>query len=147
MVGNTVGFYSNGGELSQYCFRPQTKSFGKSFVGSGHNDFHGDRGCSTFLTAGLATKKFPVLTLNHILLPGVLAIVNTAFAFILWNKVLQRLEALEASVINNLAAFQIAVLAWVFLGEKLSGLDIIGITLTVIGAMLVQIGPNQQTGT
>ena len=73
--------------------------------------------------------------------------VNTALAFTLWNKVLQRLEALEACVINNLVAFQIAVLAWVFLGEKLSGLDIFGITLAVIGAMLVQIRPNRLTGT
>jgi len=104
-------------------------------------------GAAALLAAGLATEKFPVLTLNHILLLGVLAMVNTAFAFTLWNRALQRLEALEASVINNLVTFQIAILAWVFLGEKLSNLDIFGIILAVIGAMLVQIRPNRLTGT
>jgi drug/metabolite transporter (DMT)-like permease len=77
----------------------------------------------------------------------VLAIVNTALAFTLWNKALQGLEAIEASVINNLVMFQIAVLAWVFLGERLSGLDIIGILLAASGAILVQMRPNRQNGT
>jgi drug/metabolite transporter (DMT)-like permease len=44
-------------------------------------------------------------------------------------------------------AFQIAVLAWVFLGENLSGLDVIGIVLAVFGAILVQMRPSPQTGT
>ena len=104
-------------------------------------------GATALLAAGLLTEKFPFLTINHILLLGILALVNTAFAFTLWNRALQSLEALEASVINNLIAFQIAVLAWVFLGEKLSRLDIVGIILAVLGAMLVQIRPNRQTGT
>jgi drug/metabolite transporter (DMT)-like permease len=104
-------------------------------------------GAIALLAAGLFTEKFPVLTTKDLLLLGILAVVNTALAFTLWNKALQRLEAIEASVINNLVAFQIAVLAWVFLGENLSGLDIIGIILAVFGAILVQMRPNPQTGT
>jgi drug/metabolite transporter (DMT)-like permease len=104
-------------------------------------------GSITLLAAGLLTEKFPVLTAKDLLLLVVLAIVNTAFAFTLWNKALQGLEAIEASVINNLVAFQIAVLAWVFLGEILSGLDIIGILLAASGAILVQMRPNRQNGT
>ena len=104
-------------------------------------------GATALLAAGLFSEKLPVLTLSDLLLLGVLAVVNTALAFTLWNKALQRLEAIEASVINNLVAFQIAVLAWVFLGENLSGLDVIGIVLAVFGAILVQMRPNPQTGT
>jgi len=104
-------------------------------------------GSAALLAAGVATERFPVLNLNHILLLGVLALINTALAFNLWNVALQKLEALEASVINNLVAIQIAILAWVFLGEKLSGLDIFGIILAVSGAMLVQIRSNRQTDT
>jgi drug/metabolite transporter (DMT)-like permease len=103
-------------------------------------------GATALLAAGLFTEKLPVLTLSDLLLLGVLAVVNTALAFTLWNKALQRLEAIEASVINNLVAFQIAVLAWIFLGENLSGLDVIGIVLAVFGAILVQMRPNPQTG-
>jgi drug/metabolite transporter (DMT)-like permease len=104
-------------------------------------------GATALLAAGLFSEKLPVLTLSDLLLLGVLAVVNTALAFTLWNKALQRLEAIEASVINNLVAFQIAVLAWIFLGENLSGLDVIGIVLAVFGAILVQMRPNPQTGT
>ncbi len=104
-------------------------------------------GAAALLIAGMATEEFPNITINHILLLGILALINTALAFTLWNRALQKLEAVEASVINNLVAFQIAVLAWVFLGEKLSGLDILGIILAVIGAILVQIRPNRQSGT
>lgn len=104
-------------------------------------------GAIGLLTAGLFIEKFPVLSTKHFLLLGILAVVNTALAFTLWNKALQGLEAIEASVINNLVALQIAVLAWVFLGESLSKLDIIGILLAAFGAMLVQMRPNQQTDT
>ncbi|MCJ7520274.1 MAG: DMT family transporter [Anaerolineaceae bacterium] len=99
-------------------------------------------GSIALLAAGLLTEKFPVFSAKDLLLLVVLAVVNTALAFTLWNKALQQLEAIEASVINNLVAFQIAVLAWVFLGERLSVPGIIGILLAVSGAILVQIRPN-----
>ena len=50
-----------------------------------------------------------------------LAIVNTAFAFTLWNHTLRTLSAVESSIINSLMMPQIAVLAFVFLGESLNG--------------------------
>ena len=104
-------------------------------------------GALALVAAGLLTEKFPIFSAKDLLLLGILAVVNTALAFTLWNKALQGLEAIEASVINNLVAFQIAVLAWVFLGESLSGLDIIGIMLAASGAILVQIRPSLQNGT
>ena len=104
-------------------------------------------GAFALMAAGLLTEKFPLLSAKDLLLLAILAVVNTALAFTLWNKALQGLEAIEASVINNLVAFQIAVLAWVFLGESLSGLDIIGIMLAASGAILVQIRPSLQNGT
>jgi len=104
-------------------------------------------GAFALMAAGLLTEKFPLLSAKDLLLLAILAVVNTALAFTLWNKALQGLEAIEASVINNLVAFQIAVLAWVFLGESLSGLDIIGIMLAASGAILVQIRPSLQIDT
>lgn len=44
---------------------------------------------------------------------------NTAFAFTSWNATLRRLSAMESSVVNTTMLIQIAVLAWVFLGESL----------------------------
>ena len=47
-------------------------------------------------------------------------VANTAFAFTLWNHTLRTLTAVESSIIGNLMLPQIAVLAWVFLGEALT---------------------------
>lgn len=103
-------------------------------------------GSTVLLATGLLTENFPIFSLNDLFILVLLATVNTALAFTLWNKALQHLEAFEASVINNLVAFQIAILAWVFLGERLSGLDIVGIMLAAGGAIIVQLKPNQLNG-
>jgi drug/metabolite transporter (DMT)-like permease len=66
-----------------------------------------------------------------------LAIVNTALAFFLWNKTLQTLSAVESSIINNTMLIQIAVLAWIFLGERIPPLSVLGLGLAVFGVFLV----------
>jgi drug/metabolite transporter (DMT)-like permease len=70
---------------------------------------------------------------------GWLAIVNTAVAFTLWNHTLRTLSAVESSIINNLMMPQIAILAFVFLGETLSGKEIAGLVLVGFGVILVQL--------
>jgi drug/metabolite transporter (DMT)-like permease len=104
-------------------------------------------GSIALLLAGLMTEKFPLFSGKDMMLLVILASLNTALAFWLWNKALQGLEAIEASVINNLVALQIALLAWIFLRESLSTLDIIGILLATSGAIMVQLRPSQQSGT
>lgn len=68
-----------------------------------------------------------------------LAVVNTAVAFTLWNRTLRVLTAVESSVINNTMLPQIAVLAWVFLGETLTGRQIAGLLLVGAGTLIVQL--------
>ena len=68
-----------------------------------------------------------------------LAIVNTAFAFTLWNHTLRTLSAVESSVINSLMMPQIPVLAFLFLGETLSIREILGLVLVGLGVMVVQL--------
>jgi drug/metabolite transporter (DMT)-like permease len=68
-----------------------------------------------------------------------LAVVNTAFAFVLWNHTLRRLTAVESSVANNTMLVQISILAWVFLGENLSAREILGLVLAALGTLLVQL--------
>jgi drug/metabolite transporter (DMT)-like permease len=69
-----------------------------------------------------------------------LAVVNTAFAFTLWNVSLRTLSAMESSIINNTMAVQIPILAVVFLGERLNGRQIWGLIIAVVGTLLVQLG-------
>lgn len=83
--------------------------------------------------------SFPVLSLKGWGIIVWLALVNTAFAFTLWNRTLQVLSAVESSIINNTMLIQIAVLAWVFLGESLGALEIVGLGLAALGTLLVQL--------
>jgi len=48
-------------------------------------------------------------------------------------------SAMESSMINNTMLFQIAVLAWLFLGEHLTLTEATGIVLAVVGTLVVQL--------
>jgi drug/metabolite transporter (DMT)-like permease len=91
------------------------------------------------LASGLALQGLPQLSLTNWGIILWLAVVNTAFAFTLWNHTLRTLSAMESTVINNTMLIQIAVLAWLFLGESLSGLEIVGLGVAAVGALLVQL--------
>ena len=96
-------------------------------------------GAFTLLFLGLALQGLPRLELAHWGMLAWLALINTAFAFTLWNRTLRTLAATESSVINNTMLIQIALLAWVFLGERLSAQNWLGMLLAGAGAMLVQV--------
>jgi drug/metabolite transporter (DMT)-like permease len=68
-----------------------------------------------------------------------LAMINTAIAFTLWNHTLRTLSAVESSIINSLMMPQIAILAFVFLGEALNGRQILGLLLVSLGVIVVQL--------
>ena len=96
-------------------------------------------GALTLLAVGLGTQGLPDLTAQSWGIVLWLAIVNTAFAFTLWNHTLRFLSATESSVINNTMLIQIAVLAWIFLGETLDAVEIVGLLAVACGTLLVQL--------
>lgn len=96
-------------------------------------------GSMLMLIIGIATQGLGVLTLKDWGIIAWLAIVNTAFAFTLWNKTLRTLTAVESSILNSLMMPQIAILAVVFLGEKLGMKDIVGLVLVFAGVIVVQL--------
>lgn len=96
-------------------------------------------GSLVLLVAGVATQGFPTLNLQSWLIVAWLAVVNTAFAFTLWNLTLRRLSAMESSIINNTMLIQIAVLAWLFLGESLDLRQLAGLLLASVGTLIVQL--------
>jgi drug/metabolite transporter (DMT)-like permease len=100
-------------------------------------------GSLILLAAGVASEPFPQLTPGDALIILWLAAVNTALAFTLWNLTLRTLTAAQSSMINNTMLIQIAVLAWIFLGERLSGLQIAGLLVAALGAALVQANPHR----
>jgi drug/metabolite transporter (DMT)-like permease len=96
-------------------------------------------GCILLLAVGGITQGFGHLNLTHWLIITWLAVVNTAFAFTLWNRTLRTLSAVESSIINNTMLPQITILAWIFLGESLNLRQIIGIILVTIGMIVSQL--------
>jgi drug/metabolite transporter (DMT)-like permease len=96
-------------------------------------------GSAVLLGTGITVQGLPPLSIQSWVIVGWLAVVNTAFAFTLWNRTLQTLSAIESSVITNTMLVQIAVLGWVFLGESLDGIDIVGLFLVMAGAIAVQL--------
>ena len=100
-------------------------------------------GSFVLLAVSALSGPLPALSAGDVFLITWLAAVNTALAFSLWNLTLQTLSAAQSGVINNTMLIQIAVLAWIFLGERLSLLQMAGLLVVAIGSLLVQVQPHR----
>jgi drug/metabolite transporter (DMT)-like permease len=98
-------------------------------------------GALVLLAAALLVEGVPSLTWSNLWVILWLAVVNTAFAFTLWNQSLQVLTAVESSNLNNTMLIQIAILAWLFLGEQPGILDLVGLAAASVGIYLVSARP------
>ncbi len=99
-------------------------------------------GGALLLAAGGLFQGVPALSLTSWAIIVWLALVNTAFAFNLWNLTLRTLPAVESSVVNNTMLIQIALLAWLVLGEELSPQNWLGMLLAGLGVLLLQLRPS-----
>lgn len=96
-------------------------------------------GSVLLLIPGIILNGFPHIGWSNIILLLWMAVINTAFAFTLWNTTLRSLSAMESSIINGTMLIQIAVLAWIFLGEEISFKEGAGLITALVGALLVQL--------
>lgn len=103
-------------------------------------------GSFLLLIAGIAMNGFPALSAKNWIIILLLAVVNTAVAFTVWNYTLRTLLALESSIINNTMLFQVAILAWVFLGERMAVKQIVGMVVSGAGAVAVQLRFSKEKG-
>jgi drug/metabolite transporter (DMT)-like permease len=101
-------------------------------------------GAITLLTFGIVVQGLPQLSLTNWATILILAVVNSAIAFTLWNYSLRTLSAVESSVINNTMLIQIAILAWLFLGERPTTGELAGMVLAGAGIFIVQIKGRRQ---
>jgi drug/metabolite transporter (DMT)-like permease len=95
-------------------------------------------GSIILLGVGIMIQGFPSISTQNILYLLWLAVVNTALAFTIWNFTLRTLSAMESSIINGTMLIQIAVLAWIFLGESITLQEGVGMLIAGAGAVLVQ---------
>lgn len=98
-------------------------------------------GSLILLLSGIIFQGFPAISPENILLILWLALINTALAFTIWNQTLRTLTAMESSIINGTMLIQIAVLAWIFLGEEITIKEMSGMLIAALGAILVQLKP------
>jgi drug/metabolite transporter (DMT)-like permease len=67
-----------------------------------------------------------------------LSLINTALAFTMWNVALRTLTALEGGVIANAQIVEVALMAWLVLGETLAWPRLVAALVILIGVTLVQ---------
>jgi drug/metabolite transporter (DMT)-like permease len=94
-------------------------------------------GSIVLLILGFSIEGIPTISwvaLGYILW---LSVVNTAFAFTLWNQAMRRLRAVEISIINNTMTFQITILAVIFLSERPSPLQWGGLVLVALSGLIL----------
>jgi drug/metabolite transporter (DMT)-like permease len=90
------------------------------------------------LPIALATEGAPRLDLSGVAVVVWLAVVNTAFAYILYNHALQARAAFEVSALASLSPLVTAIGAWLFLAEPLIAPQIAGMIIMVSGVILIQ---------
>jgi drug/metabolite transporter (DMT)-like permease len=95
-------------------------------------------GGGLLLLTGLIVEGLPSFSPISWLIIIWLALINTAFAYFIYNRSLQLLTALEMNVLLNLIPFATALLAWILLGETLSFIQILGMIVVVTGVIFVQ---------
>jgi len=102
-------------------------------------------GSIILLVVGIMLQGLPPISFQNFLYLLWLAVINTALAFTIWNFTLRTLSAMESSIINGTMLIQIAILAWIFLGEAISLQEGIGMLIAASGALLVQLRINYKS--
>ena len=96
-------------------------------------------GSTILLLAGFFVENPQAINLRSWGIILWLALVNTAFAFTLWNHTLRTLTAMESSVINGTMMIWIPIFAVIFLGETITTKEIIGLVIVGVGTLIVQL--------
>ena len=94
-------------------------------------------GGTALLAVGIILEPTPMFSLISILSILWLSVVNTAFAFTIWNWALRTLTAIEANIINSMMLVFIPGLAWLFLGETITLKALLALALETGGIFVV----------
>ena len=93
-----------------------------------------------FLLIGASiVESFPTISLSSLIAILWLGVVNTAFAFTLWNNAMRKIRAMEMSVINGVMFPQIILLSIFFLAEMPSMKEWVGLLIMVSTAFILQL--------
>jgi drug/metabolite transporter (DMT)-like permease len=95
-------------------------------------------GSSVLLLVALLHDRLYIPGSGEVLALAFLAVVNTAFAFALYNHTMKTLGAFEIVVFQDSMVIQIGILSALFLGEAISFIMALGMLVVVFGVGVVQ---------
>jgi drug/metabolite transporter (DMT)-like permease len=96
-------------------------------------------GSVVLLAVGFLLEEPPLVDLQSGLIIVWLALVNTAFAFTLWNHTMRTLTAMESSIINSTMLIWVTIFAMTFLHETITIKQLVGLVGTGLGTVIVQL--------
>lgn len=94
-------------------------------------------GSSILLLVALASRVY-IPGVGEILWLAFLVIVNTAFAFVLYNHTMKVLGSFEIATFQDTMIVQIGILSAIFLGESITPIMVFGMLIVVAGVIVVQ---------
>lgn len=100
-------------------------------------------GSVLLLLAGITYEEAPRLDMQSWAIIAWLAVVNTAFAFTLWNHTLRTLTAMESGIINGTMLVWVAIFAVIFLHETITPKELVGLVAASAGTIIVQLRPGK----
>jgi drug/metabolite transporter (DMT)-like permease len=90
------------------------------------------------LLAALALEGMPTLSATAWQVILALTLLNTILAYSLYNHSMQVLTAFETNIFLNLSPLGTAVLSWYLFAERLTGVQVAGMIVVIVGVTLVQ---------
>jgi drug/metabolite transporter (DMT)-like permease len=103
-------------------------------------------GVAGMVVLTLLSGQYAPLTANGVIVIVWLATANTALAFFMWNWSLRAIPAYELTVLQDVMLIEIAIFAFVFLGEAITPLMIGGMALVLVGVAIVQLKAGRRSG-
>lgn len=97
-------------------------------------------GATMLLPLAFLIEGLPAFSMKAYGIILLLAVVNTACVYTLYNHALEVLAAFEMSMLVNLTPLITALWAWLLLGEHLSIIQLGGMISVITGTVLVQRG-------
>jgi len=95
-------------------------------------------GSAVLLIVALVHDRFFFPNAAQMMWIGLLALVNTSFAFALYNHTMKILGAFEVTVLQDSMIIQIGILSAIFLGEVITPAMALGMLVVISGIAVVQ---------
>lgn len=93
-----------------------------------------------FLIVGaLVFESFPIISITSWIMILWLGVVNTALAFTIWNKAMQKIRAMDISIINGTMFPQIILLSIIFLDEMPLINEWVGLIIILVATFILQV--------